>query len=73
MNGFGEYTMGQEQYRDQLREAERHRLSKLVADDCQESRLGHALMNLVSGITKSLGSRDRVPCGEYGLLAEKAA
>ena len=73
MNGFGEYTMGQEQYRDQLREAERHRLAKLVTDDCQESGLGQALSNLVSGITKHWGSGDRVPCGEYGLLAEKAA
>ena len=73
MNGWSGYMMKQEQYRDQLREAERHRLAKLVTDDCQESGLEQALRNLVSGITKRWGSRDRVPCGEYGLLAEKAA
>lgn len=73
MNGFGEYTMGQEQYRDHLREADRHRLAKLVTDDCQESGLEQALRNLVSGITQRRGPRVQVPCGEYGLLAEKAA
>jgi hypothetical protein len=73
MNGWSEYTMKQEQYRDQLRGAERHRLAKLVEDDCQESGLSQALRNLISGITKRRRSRDRVPCGEYSRLAEKAA
>ena len=73
MNGWIESMMKQEQYRDQLRDVERHRLAKLVKDDCQESGLEQALRNLISGITKRRGFRDRVPCGEYGLLAEKAA
>ncbi len=34
MNGWNEYAMKQEQYRDQLRGAEQHRLVKLVADAC---------------------------------------
>ena len=73
MNGWSEYTMKQEQYRDQVRGAERHRLAKLVEDDCQESGLGQALRNLVSGIAKHQPPVDRVPCGEYSRLAEKAA
>ena len=73
MNGWGDYMMKQEQYRDQLRGAERHRVAKLVADDCQESGLWQALRNLISGITKRQRSLDRVPCGEYGRLVEKAA
>ena len=73
MNSWSDYTMKQEQYRDQLRGAAKHRVAKLVTDDCQESRLGQALRNLVSGITMHQPSLDRVPCGEYGRLAEKAA
>jgi len=73
MNGYNDYMMKQEQYRDQLRGAERQRLVKLVADDCQESAFGETLRNLFSGITKRQRSESRVPCGEYGRLAESAA
>jgi hypothetical protein len=73
MNGWSDYTMRREQYRDQLRGAEKHRVAKLVTDDCHESGLGQALRNLISGITRHQPSLDRVPCGEYGRLAEKAA
>jgi hypothetical protein len=73
MNGWNEYAMKQEQYRDQLREAEQHRLVKLVADDCQEAAFGRAIRNLVSGMTRRRPSRDRVPCGEHNRLLERAA
>jgi len=73
MNGWSDYTMRQEQYRDQMRAAEKHRVARLVTDDCQQSGFGQALRNLVSGTTKHQPSLDRVPCGEYGRLAEKAA
>jgi len=72
MNGYNDYMMKQEQYRDQLRGAERHRLVKLVADDCQESAFGKTLRNLFSGMTTRQQSAGRVPCGEYGRLAEHA-
>lgn len=73
MNGYNDYMMKQEQYRDQLRGAERYRVVKLVADDCQESTFGETLRNLFSGMTKRQQSAVRVPCGEYGRLAESAA
>jgi hypothetical protein len=72
MNGWNEYMMRHEQYRDQLRGAERQRLARLVTDDCQDSGLGQALGKLVSRMTKHQPSVDRVPCGEYGRLAERA-
>jgi hypothetical protein len=57
MNGWNEYAMKQEQYRDQLRGAEQHRLVKLVADDCQEAPFGQAIRNLVSGMTQGAACR----------------
>jgi hypothetical protein len=65
-NGWNEYAMKQEQYRDQLRGAEQHRLVKLVADDCQEAPSGQAIKNLVSGMTG-------LPCDEVNRLLERAA
>jgi hypothetical protein len=73
MNGWNEYAMKREQYRDQLRGAEQHRLVKLVADDCQEAPFGQAIRNLVSGMTRRRHARGRVPCGENNRLLEKAA
>ena len=72
MNGWNDYMMKQEQYRDQLRGAERQRLIKLVADDCRETSFGQTLRNLVSGIMQRRWSEGPVPCGEYGRLAERA-
>lgn len=73
MNGWNDYAMKQEQYRDQLREAERQRLVRLVADDCQESASGQTVRTLVSGMRKRRPSRGQVPCGESNRLLEKAA
>ena len=73
MNGWNDCSMKQEQYRDQLREAERHRLVKLVADDCQEAAFGQAIRNLVSGMATRRPSRGRVPCGEHNRLLEEVA
>lgn len=73
MNGWDDYLMKQQQYRDQLREAERQRLVRQAADDCQEAAFGQAIKNLVSGVTRQRPSRGRVPCGEYNHLSEKAA
>ena len=73
MNGWNEYAIKQEQYRDQLRGAEQHRLVKLVADDCQEAAFGQAIRNLVSGVTGRQPSRGRVPCGEHHRLLERSA
>jgi hypothetical protein len=78
MNGWNDYIMKQEQYRDQLREVERQRLIKLVVDDCQEWTFGQVIRNLVSGMAKLSGMieqrppRGGVPCGDYGHLVEKA-
>jgi len=73
MNGWNDYVMKQEQFRDQLRGAERHRLAKLVVDDCQEAAFGQAIRSLVSGMTRQRLSRGCVPCGECNHLLEKAA
>ncbi len=42
MSGWNDYLMKQEQYRDQLRDAEKRRLIKQVKGDCQESALQRA-------------------------------
>jgi len=73
MNGWNDYSMKQEQYRDQLREAERQRLIKLVADGCQEAAVSQAIRGLVSGLTRQRSPRGGVPCGDYNHLLEKAA
>ena len=73
MNGWNDYVMKQEQYRDQLREAERQRLVRLVADDCQDAASRQAMRNTVSGLNRQRLSKGRVPCGEYNHLLEKAA
>ena len=73
MNGWNEFSMKQEQYRDQLREAEGHRLVKLVADDCHEAAFGQAIRKLVSGVTGRQPSGGRVRCGEHNLMLEKSA
>jgi hypothetical protein len=72
MIGWDDYLMKQEQYRDQLREAERQRLARLVADDCQESASGQTIRTLVSGMRKRRPSRGQVPCGENNRFSEKA-
>jgi hypothetical protein len=72
MNGWNEYTMKQEQYRDQLRGAEQHRLVKLVADDCEEAPSGQVIRDLVSAMTRR-PSKDSVPCRENHRLLERAA
>lgn len=72
-NGWTEYMVKQEQYRDQLREAERRRLVRLVTDECQGSTFGQVIRKLASGMTKREPSTGREPCGEYNHLAEKAA
>lgn len=73
MNGWNDYLMKQEQYRDQLRDAERHRLVKLVADDCQDGASRQAMKVSVSGLKGQRLSKGRVPCGEYNHVLEKAA
>lgn len=73
MNGWNDYLMKQEQYRDQLREAERQRLVKFVADDCQDTASRQAMSVSVSSAKGQRPSRGRAPCGEYKHLLEKAA
>jgi hypothetical protein len=73
MNGWNEYAMKHEQYRDQLREADRRRLVKLATDNCREAASGQAIRNLALRVTGRWSSRGRVPCGEYNHLLEKAA
>jgi len=72
MNGWNDYLMKQEQYRDQLLGAERHRLAKMVAGELQESASGQTVRTLVSGMRRRR-SRSHVPCGEYNCLLEKVA
>lgn len=73
MNGWNDYLMKQEQYRDQRREAERHRLVKSIADDCQDTASRQAMSVSVSSAKGQRPSRARVPRGDYKHLAEKAA
>ena len=72
MNGWNEYQMKREQYRDQARDANRHRAIKLAADGCQESA-GQVFRNLVSGVAGRRAASGQVPCGEPTRLLEKAA
>ncbi|GAB4539748.1 MAG: hypothetical protein Kow0063_28830 [Anaerolineae bacterium] len=73
-NGWTDYLVKQEQYRDQLREAERQRLARLVAGGCQGSTLGQAVGRLASRIIRGREPSPRQgPCGEYNHLVEKAA
>ena len=73
MNGWNEYQMKREQYRDQARDADRHRVAKLVANDCQESAVGQVFRNLVSGMSRRRPASGQAPCGEPTRLLEKAA
>lgn len=73
MNGWNEYQMKREQYRDQARDANRHRVIKLAADGCQESAVGQVFRNLVSGVAGRRQASGQVPCGEPTRLLEKVA
>ncbi len=57
MNGWTDYMVKQEQYRDQLREAENHRQIKRLLADQERSAIWQPIGSLVLGITK--GSRSR--------------
>ena len=73
MNGWNEYQMKREQYRDQARDADRYREIKLAADNCQESASGRIFGNLVSGPVRRRSASDPVGCHEHARLLEKAA
>jgi hypothetical protein len=66
MNGWSEYLMKQEQYRDQARDAGRQRLVKLAAEGCQGSAIGQTIRHLVSGAARG----SQVPCGEPARLRD---
>jgi len=67
-----DYLMKQEQYKDQLCEAEKQRLIKQMAGDCPEGLMS-ALKRQVSAIARRQPSHDESPCGGRPRLAEKAA
>jgi hypothetical protein len=73
MNGWNDFIMKQEQYRDQSREAARQRLIKSVADSSQGPGSSPKRGNLVLRITNQRASRRRAACCESNCLVEKAA
>lgn len=76
MNGWNDFIMKQEQYRDQSREAARQRLIKLVVDGSQGSGSSPKRGNLVLSMTAQRASRRRAVCCEPcepNRLVEKAA
>jgi hypothetical protein len=68
-----DYLMKQEQYRDQLRQAEKERLIKQLQADCGSPTPGQALGGLVAALTGRGPDRQDNPCGGQTRLAEKAA
>jgi hypothetical protein len=70
---LADYVVKQEQYRDQVREAEKRHLIRLAVDDCERSATWQAIKTLVLGITTRQPTRDQIPCRDMTLLAEKAA
>lgn len=73
MVGWNDYQVKREQYRDMARDADRHRMIKLVTDDCQESAVGHVIRNLVSEVARRRPASRQVPCDEPTRLREKLA
>jgi hypothetical protein len=73
MSGWNDYLMKQEQYRDQLRDAEKHRLIKQVRGDCQESALQRAARGMLAAARGRGPVRDESPCGGPSRLVEKVA
>lgn len=73
MNGWSDYTMKQEQYRDQIHGAHRQRQIKRMMADCEKPAIWQTIGNLVSGITKEQPVRGEVPCSEHARLAGKTA
>lgn len=67
-----DYLMKQEQYKDQLREAEKQRLIKQVTADCREE-LMPSVKRQVSAVARRRLSEDQNPCGGRPRTAEKAA
>jgi hypothetical protein len=68
---WADYMMKQEQYKDQLREAEKQRLIKQMTGDCPEGLMS-ALKRQVAAIARRQPSQDESPCGGRPRLAEKA-
>ena len=73
MNGWSDYAMKREQFRDQIRGAERQRQIKRMMANCEKPPIWQTIGNLVSGITKEQPVRGEVPCGEHARLAGKTA
>ena len=73
MNGWSDYIMKQEQYRDQIRSADRQRQIKRIWANFEMPSIWRTIGNLVSGTTKKQPVRDEVPCGERARLAGKIA
>ena len=71
MNGWSDYTMKQEQYRDQIRSADRQGQIKRMMADCEKPAIWQTIGHLVSAITKEQPVRGEVPCGEHARLAGK--
>lgn len=72
MIGWNDYMMKQEQYRDQLREAEKQRLIKQATGDCKSSLIQQAIRNLLARLSRRELAQDQVPCGGQTRLAGKA-
>ena len=73
MNGWSDYMIKQEQYRDQIRSADRQRQIKRMMADCEKPAIWQPIGNLVSGITREKPVRGKVPCGDHARMAGKTA
>jgi hypothetical protein len=66
-----DYLVKQEQYKDQLRDAEKQHLIKQVTGDCAEG-LMPAVKRQVSAAARRRSSEDENPYGGRPRMAEKA-
>lgn len=71
MNFWTDYSVREEQYRDQLRQAEKHRLVKQVRVNGAGLALGQAIENLANKATKSQAGSRKASGREHNRLAGK--
>jgi hypothetical protein len=73
MIDWNNYAAKKEQYRDQLREAEKRRLIKLCQAEREGSALWASFKNLVSGIGKRQVAGNHAPGAETTRLTSRMA
>jgi hypothetical protein len=65
MNGWNDYAVKQEQYRDQLREAEKQRLIRHIKrDDCEDAAARRTGQGLIERLMQRRPGHAPQPCRE---------